>query len=132
VISGSLSEVVVEHATQSLSPANRPTINSVTGIRDDQSIIEALVVAFTMIMAQKFTNTSACPVKAGVFSGSQPRQGKSRSPVAWMVGRRETELRKSIDKAVLGTVSESSGRNEGEGTGGPENVNLSFATPHCD
>ena len=34
------------------------TINSVTGIRDDQPIIEALVVAFTMIMAQKFTNTS--------------------------------------------------------------------------
>jgi hypothetical protein len=49
VISGSLSEVVVEHATQSLSPANRPTINGVTGIRDDQPIIEALVVAFTMI-----------------------------------------------------------------------------------
>jgi hypothetical protein len=58
VISGSRSEVVGEHATESLSPANRPTITGVTCIRDDQLIIEALVVAFTMIMAQKFTNTS--------------------------------------------------------------------------
>ena len=58
MISGSLSELVVEHATQSLSPANRPTINGVTGIRNDQPIIEALVVALTMIMAQKFTNAS--------------------------------------------------------------------------
>ena len=40
-----------------------------------------------------------------------------------MVGRRETESGKSIDKAVLGTVSKSSGRNESERTGGPENVN---------
>src|SRR5262245_47895422 len=68
-------------------------------------------------------STIVCPVKAGVFSGSQPRQGKSQSPVAWMVRRRETESGESIDKAVLGTLSESSGRNESERTGGPENVN---------
>ena len=29
--------------------------------------------------------------KADVLSGSQTRRGKSRSPVAWMAGRRETE-----------------------------------------
>jgi hypothetical protein len=69
------------------------------------------------------TSIIVCSAKAGVFSGSQPRQGKSQSPVAWMVGRRETESPKSIDKAVLGTGSESSGRNESERTGGPENVN---------
>ena len=40
-----------------------------------------------------------------------------------MVGRRETESGKSIDKAILGMVSESSGRNESERTGGPENIN---------
>ena len=40
-----------------------------------------------------------------------------------MVGRKETESRKSIDKAILGMVSESSGRNESERTGGLENVN---------
>ena len=31
------------------------------------------------------------PGKADVLSGSQSRRGKSRSPVAWMAGRRETE-----------------------------------------
>ena len=35
-----------------------------------------------------------------------------------MVGRRETESRKSIDKAVLGTVSELPGHNESEPRGG--------------
>ena len=40
-----------------------------------------------------------------------------------MVGRRETESGKSIDKAILGMVSESSGRNESKRIGGPENVN---------
>jgi hypothetical protein len=32
-----------------------------------------------------------CPEKADVLSGSQSRRGKSRNPVAWMAGRRETE-----------------------------------------
>ena len=41
MISGSLSEVVVEHAIQSFSPANRPTINGVTGIRNvGQGLLE--------------------------------------------------------------------------------------------
>jgi hypothetical protein len=61
-----------------------------------------------------------CPAKAGVFSGSQPHQDKSQSSVAWIVGRKETEPRESIDKAILGMVSESSGCNESERTGGPE------------
>ena len=47
-----------------------------------------------------------CPAKAGVFSGSQPRQGNSQSPVAWMVGRKETESRETIDKAIPGMGSE--------------------------
>jgi Transposase domain (DUF772) len=69
------------------------------------------------------TSIIVCPAKAGVFSGSQPRQGNSQSPVAWMVGRQETKSRETIDKAILGMVSESSGRNESERTDGPENVN---------
>jgi hypothetical protein len=32
--------------------------------------------------------TSACPAKAGVFSGSQPHQNKSQSSVAWIAGRK--------------------------------------------
>jgi hypothetical protein len=39
-----------------------------------------------------------------------------------MVGRQETQSRETIDKAILGMVSESSGRNESERTGGPENI----------
>jgi hypothetical protein len=56
-------------------------------------------------------------------AGVNPVGAKVRSPVAWIVRRKETESRKSIDKAILGMVSESSGRNESERTGGPENVN---------
>jgi len=53
-----------------------------------------------------------CPEKAGVFSGKQSHQGKSQGPVAWIVGRKETESREPIDKAIKRMVSESSGRNE--------------------
>jgi hypothetical protein len=56
-------------------------------------------------------------------AGVNPVWAKVRSPVAWIVRRKETESRKSIDKAILGMVSESLGRNESERTGGPENVN---------
>jgi hypothetical protein len=56
-------------------------------------------------------------------TGVNPVGAKVRSPVAWIVRRKETESRKSIDKAILGMVSESLGRNESERTGGPENVN---------
>jgi hypothetical protein len=60
--------------------------------------------------------------KAGAFSGSQPHQGKSQNLVAGIVGRKETESRESIDKAIFRMVSESAGRNESERTGGLENV----------
>jgi hypothetical protein len=56
-------------------------------------------------------------------AGVSPARATVRGPVAWIVRRKETESRKSIDKAILGMVSESSGRNESERTGGPENVN---------
>ena len=40
--------------------------------------------------------------KAGVFSGRvKPAKAKVSSPVAWMAGERETELRESIDKAIF-------------------------------
>jgi hypothetical protein len=54
-----------------------------------------------------------CPVKAGVFQwGESPTRVKVRSPVAWIVRRRETESREPIDEAIARMVSESSGRNE--------------------
>jgi len=62
-------------------------------------------------------------VKLVYSAGDSPARARVRGPVAWMVGRKETESRESIDKAILGMVSESSGRNESKRTGGPENVN---------
>jgi hypothetical protein len=62
-------------------------------------------------------------VKLVYSAGVNPARAIVRGPVAWIVRRKETESRKSIDKAILGMVSESSGRNESKRTGGPENVN---------
>jgi len=66
---------------------------------------------------------TVCVSRGDKRSGSQPHQDKSQRPVAWIVRRKETESRKSIDKAILGMVSESSGRNGSKRIGGPENVN---------
>jgi hypothetical protein len=41
-----------------------------------------------------------------------------RTLVAWIAGRKETEFLKPIDKAILGMVSESPGRNGSEPSGG--------------
>jgi hypothetical protein len=62
-------------------------------------------------------------VKLVYSAGVSPARARVRGPVAWIVRRKETESRKSIDKAILGMVSESSGRNESKRIGGPENVN---------
>src|SRR5437899_2874022 len=62
-------------------------------------------------------------VKLVYSAGVSPARARVRGPVAWIVRRKETESGKSIDKAILGMVSESSGRNESKRTGGPENVN---------
>lgn len=59
-------------------------------------------------------------INKGTFSGRKTRQGKSQTPVAWPTGRRETEFLKLGDKAVLGTGSEPSGRNESEREGSLE------------
>jgi hypothetical protein len=60
------------------------------------------------------------PEKADVFSGSQPRRGKSQSPVTWVAGWRETKTLKPTDEAIERMVRESPGRNGSERTGGPE------------
>ena len=55
--------------------------------------------------------------------GGKPTEAKVRNLVAWIGGKRETESLKSIDKAIFRMVSKSSGRNESERRGGPENAN---------
>ena len=53
-----------------------------------------------------------------MFSGSQSHRGKSQNPVAWVAFVEETKRMKPTDKAILGMVSESPGRNVSEPSGG--------------
>src|SRR6202162_5999529 len=62
-------------------------------------------------------------VKLVYSAGANPARARVRGPVAWIVRRKGSESRKSIDKAILGMGSESSGRNESKRIGGLENVN---------
>ena len=55
-----------------------------------------------------------------MFSGRQTHRSKSQSPVAWVALVEETKPMKPTDKAILGMVSESPGRNASEPTGGLE------------
>ena len=58
-----------------------------------------------------------------MFSGRQSHRGKSQGPVAWVAFVEETKRMKPTDKAALGAVSESLGRNESEPTGGLDTNN---------
>ena len=65
-----------------------------------------------------------------MFSGRQTRRGKSQSPVAWVALVEETKPMKPTDKAILGMVSKSSGRNESEPIDGLENEKPRSPSPH--
>jgi hypothetical protein len=58
-----------------------------------------------------------------MFSGRQSHRGKSRNPVAWVAFAEETKRMKPTDKAILGMVSESPGRNVSEPRGGLDKIN---------
>ena len=45
------------------------------------------------------------PAKAGPLSGRQTHRGKSRNPVAWVAGWRETETLKPTDEAIERVVA---------------------------
>jgi hypothetical protein len=82
--------------------------------------------ALAKVNAEALASYVACPslrtivrpAKAGMFSGRQSHRDKSQDPVAWIASVEETKLMKPIDKAILGMVSESPGRNGSEPTGG--------------
>ena len=59
-----------------------------------------------------------------MFSGRQTHRGRSQSPVAWVALVEETKPMKPTDKAILGMVSKSSGRNASEPIDGLENESL--------
>jgi hypothetical protein len=50
--------------------------------------------------------------------GGSPTEARVRRLVAWVAFVEETKRMKPTDKAALGAVSESPGRNESEPTGG--------------
>jgi hypothetical protein len=58
-----------------------------------------------------------------MFSGRQSHRGNSQDPVAWVAFAEETKRMKPTDKAILGMVSKSPGRNESEPTGGLDKIN---------
>jgi hypothetical protein len=68
--------------------------------------------------------------KADVSSERQTHRGKSQNPVARIACVEETKRMKSIDKAIHGMVSKSSGCNESERIGDLENLNSRGRT-HC-
>ncbi len=57
-----------------------------------------------------------------MFSGRQSHRGNSQTPVAWVAFAEETKRMKPTDKAILGMVSESPGRNESEPIGGLDKI----------
>jgi len=71
-------------------------------------------------MADGVFGTQCVQQRLACSAGVSPAGAKVRSPVAWIAGRRETNDLKPIDKAILGMVSESPGRNESEPIGGPD------------
>jgi hypothetical protein len=58
-----------------------------------------------------------------MFSGRQSHRGKSWNPVTWVAFVEETKRVKPTDKAILGMVSESPGRNVSEPRGGLDKNN---------
>ena len=64
-----------------------------------------------------------------MFNRRQPCRGTSHDPVAWVAWGRETDPAEPIDEAVLGTVSELSGRNTRERRGSPETDEAPEAEP---
>jgi len=57
-----------------------------------------------------------------MFSGRKSHRGKSQDPVAWVAFVEETKRMKPTDKAILGMVSESPGRNASEPRSGLDKI----------
>ena len=79
-----------------------------------------LSIGSLIFTAREFPDHSATSERLACSVGGESHRGKSRNPVAWVAFVKETKRMKPTDKAVLGMVSESSGRNESERRGGPE------------
>ena len=72
----------------------------------------------------KLEELSCVQSNADVFSGDSPAGARASSPIAWMAGRRVTDVLEPIDNPLARRVSECPGRNRSERTGSPETQKL--------
>ena len=70
------------------------------------------LVHYQLVTLGRNNGEPACPAKAGMYSGRQSHRGTSQGPLAEVAFMEETKWMKPTDKATLGVVSESLGRNE--------------------
>ena len=97
--------------------------------REKHSIYQKLVSSSCSECMIKSRMTGDCHVRLCVqqrlvcSAGVSPARIRTRGPIAWMAGTRETDCLKPIDKAIQRDVSESSGHNESERIGGLESEN---------
>jgi len=81
--SGHLSIIVVEHSAKSLTPHDRSGLANLSGLWNDQSVAEPLVISFTMIMGHELVNRLSQrafseqdhPLQAGLFDTAHKSLG---------------------------------------------------------
>ncbi len=88
------------------------------GLSACRSLIIAILVLFgedhSDFMDFEFLGHSASSEMLACSVGDSPTGEKVRDPVAWVAFVEETKRMKPTDKAILGMVSESPGRNVSE------------------
>src|SRR5260370_27233652 len=70
----------------------------------------------------EYFDHSASSERLACSVGGSPTGGKVRNPVAWVAFVEETKRMKPTDKAILGMVSESPGRNASEPRSGLDKI----------
>ena len=73
---------------------------------------------------------SASSERLACSVGNSPTGGKVRNPVAWVASVEETKRMKPTDKAILGMVSESPGRNASEPRNGLDKIKSGSRAPY--
>jgi hypothetical protein len=81
------------------------------------------------IASTEYFDQSASSEKLACSVGDSPTGGKVRDPVAWVASVEETNRMKPTDKAILGMVSESPGRNASEPRNGLDKIKSGSRAP---
>ena len=107
----------VHGAEQSASDVQFCTTGLGKAVAENSGLISALLTTRSEVFRKPGVRRAKpacwCVQQRLAYSvGGSPIRVKVRSSVAWIVGRKETESREPIDKAIFRMVSESSGRNE--------------------